>query len=136
MKGCFGKAIIASSRRNLIFRFRVAVVVRRIGESKKVDRGGGERGLINSTHVSVRHGAVHEGARKGEAEVEVVQVGIGGVRHPGLGQRYGGRYQQSDRVLEPPGRLRAGVDNDAFPGAEFDRAEGAATSPGPEAGSS
>ena len=84
----------------------------------------------------MRHGAVYKGTRKGAAEVEVVQVRVGGVRHAGLGQRHGGRYQQSHRVLESPGRLRAGVDNDAVAGAEFDRAEGAATSPGPEAGSS
>lgn len=103
------------------------------GEGEKVE---GKWRSVTFRRVSVRHGAVHEGAGKGEAEVEVVQVGVGGVRHPGLGQRHRGGDEQSDRVLEPPGRLRSCVDNDAFPGAEFDRAEGAATSPCPEAGSS
>lgn len=84
----------------------------------------------------MRYGAVYKGTREGAAEVEIVQIRIGGVRYTRLGQRHGGRYQQSHRVVESPGRLRAGVDNDAIPGAEFDRAEGAATSPGPEAGSS
>lgn len=89
-----------------------------------------------SESIAVRRGPVHESTWSSATQIEIVQIGVGGVRHAGLGQRYGGRHQQSYRVIESPGRLRPDVDNRPFAGAELRESARAATRPGAATGSS
>lgn len=89
-----------------------------------------------SESIAVRRGPVHESTWSGAAQIEIVQIRIGGVRHARLGQRHGGRHQQPHRVVESSGRLRADVDNGPLAGAELRESAGAAARPGAATGSS